>query len=175
MLLIPQIRLKQVLQIFSIIGGVNGGVKNGNEYYWNSTNTDLSFNIYIDVGDITLDNGEIQIDARDDSSNWTRLGNLTYTISNAERIEGLKTISIPANSANNIFNDFLGGLSGGSEGKQVNFRPKVFDKAGNYLEYSVISKSLYIDEIVPTLTSNTLSSNNANEFDICRRRKCRYS
>ena len=136
---------------------------NGNqvEGYWNSTNENLIFSIPIPDDNTLLDGGGIQIQASFLDSNYLDLGEIYYIQEDA--LSDIKTMI--------IHKEYFQNLEGFDDDINVNFRAKMWDKAGNFTYSSENNDQLHIDIIDPTIepvniySNNILDTNWAKAFD----------
>ncbi len=121
--------------------------------YWNSTNTSITVEVNINNADATLDDGSMTLEMQKlVAGTWTPIANTASTITNGERVAGVKTITI-------LDTDFETN-SEFTEPATIQFRAVVTDKVGNSINWDNDGTNLVIDRTAPTAPVVTLNGGN---------------
>jgi hypothetical protein len=127
----------------------NGGNVVGNA--WNSTNTGLDVTVPVE-SDTTLKNGWVQI--------WVKIGTNAY-----ERFGDSSTVIQSDISTNKLITftaDQVEAITGFAEEDTITFKAIMSDRPGNQTEGGESFFRLVIDQILPTVLSSHIESNNAD-------------
>ncbi|MEC9050557.1 MAG: hypothetical protein VYD66_07140, partial [Candidatus Neomarinimicrobiota bacterium] len=133
------------------VGSVLSTGGNVVENAWNSTNTGLDVTVPVE-NDTTLRNGWIQIWARVGNNAFEKLGD-TITITNSD---------VGTDKLNSFTMEQVEAITGFAEEDTLILKAIMSDRPGNETEGSQSINRLVIDQVLPTMVSSHIESNNAD-------------